>query len=127
MFPSTVVGGAWTYACRCWSPDYMTDECWRILKLLHEAGTDGRIEAHRIYPHAHRFKLYRAPSHAAVDVTLSTIDHLVKARFIAPEKPDDWRHDRYDYRITAAGRSATIRAEEERKADQARRAGRAGA
>lgn len=82
----------------------MTDEALRVLALLAET-TDGRIEAYRVYPHPYKFKLHRAKG-GAVEVTLSTIDQLVRAHYITVSGDSDMRADRYTYMLTSGGRDA---------------------
>lgn len=106
--------------------DGMTDDAMRVLKALHGEGATGKIEAHRVFPHPHHFKLPRA-EHAAIDVTLNAIDALVRAKLIVPNRlnPPPAHvdgYDRYDYVITDAGRRVIERDELDRKAAQASRA-----
>lgn len=106
--------------------DDMTDDALRVLRALHGEGATGRIEAHRVFPHPHHFKMPRKDL-AAIDVTLNTIDALVRARLIAPNRLDPPpasvdAYDRYDYAITEPGRRMVERVELDRKADQAKRA-----
>jgi hypothetical protein len=100
----------------------VTDESWRVLKHLHAAGQHGRIQAKRIFPHPHHFTLYRQPPLTEQHVALATVDHLVRAGYIEPEAhgvslqlAQPVHLDRFDYRITNAGRQAAERRAEERK------------
>lgn len=105
--------------------DGMTDDAVRVLKALHGEGATGKIEAQRVFPHPHHFKLPRT-EHAAIEVTLNTITALVTAKLIAPAlrgpQSDPAAYDRFNYVITEAGRRVVERVELDRKADQARRA-----
>lgn len=78
----------------------MTGETKKVLRRLAEGG---RIEARRVFPFPHTFRLLAADDATeGSDVGLSTIDHLVNGGFVRIATADR-HHDRFSYVISDSG------------------------